>query len=197
MVTLNSIMALHSTMALHSLISFAHCRAASTVVPLLPKAIFTPCIQTNLGLPSTRPPLTPAVNTLLVIQYSSILSTCPKHPILSDQLYSPTQILYIPLLRTSSFLTLSSRDTLTKLLNTSTQERSLSFSRNFSYPMPLLCTTPLVQLLHHMDIFFASIPNPLLYSTFSVLQTLYTPHSFRVSHSFHNFNLLPLATPGT
>ena len=66
-------------MALHSLRSFAHCRAASTVFPLLPKTTFTPSIQPNLGLTRTRPPLTSAINNLLVIRYSSILSTCPNH----------------------------------------------------------------------------------------------------------------------
>ena len=53
------------TRALHP---FAHCRAASTVIPLLPKATFTPTIQLNLGLPRTRPSLTSAINTLLAIQ---------------------------------------------------------------------------------------------------------------------------------
>ena len=54
-------------------------RAASTVIPLLPKATFTPSIQPNLGLPRNRPPLTSAINTLLAIRYPSILSTCPNH----------------------------------------------------------------------------------------------------------------------
>ena len=67
------------TRALHSFRSFAHCRAASTVIPLLPKPTFTPSIQPNLSLPRTHPPLTPAINTLLAIRYSSILSTCPNH----------------------------------------------------------------------------------------------------------------------
>ena len=35
-----------------------HCRAASTVIPLLHNAAFTPSIQPNLGLPRSRPPLT-------------------------------------------------------------------------------------------------------------------------------------------
>ena len=41
------------TEALHSFRSFSHWRAASTVIPLLPKATFTPSIQPNLGLPRT------------------------------------------------------------------------------------------------------------------------------------------------
>ena len=56
------------TRALHAFRSFAHCRAASTVIPLLPNATFTPSIQPNLGLPRTRPPLTSAINTLLAIR---------------------------------------------------------------------------------------------------------------------------------
>ena len=35
---------LYCTRALHSFWSFAHCRAASTVIPLLPKATFTPSL---------------------------------------------------------------------------------------------------------------------------------------------------------
>ena len=57
----------------------AHCRAASTVIPLLPKATFTLSIQPNLGLPRTRPPRTSAINNLLAIQHSSILSKCPNY----------------------------------------------------------------------------------------------------------------------
>ena len=37
-------------------------------IPLLPNATFTPSIQSNLGLPRTRPPLTSAINTLLAIR---------------------------------------------------------------------------------------------------------------------------------
>ena len=87
--------------------SFAHWRAASTVIPLFSKATFTPSIQPNLGLPRTRPPLTSAISTLLAIRYSSILSTCPNHlntlsfasALLADSLSIPA------LLRTSSFHT--------------------------------------------------------------------------------------------
>ena len=80
--------------ALHSFRSFAHCRGASTVIHLLPNATFTPSIQPNLGLQRTNPPLTSAINTLLAIRYSSILSTCPNHlntlwsALLGDLLYS-------------------------------------------------------------------------------------------------------------
>ena len=42
--------------------------AASTVIPLLPKATFTLSIQPNLGLPRTRAPLSSAINTLLAIR---------------------------------------------------------------------------------------------------------------------------------
>ena len=56
-----------STRTLHSLQFFTHCYAASTIIPLLPKAIFTPSIQPNMGLPCTCIRLTSPVNTLLVI----------------------------------------------------------------------------------------------------------------------------------
>ena len=134
-------------------------RAASTVIPLLPyKATFTPSIQPNLGLPRTRPPLTSAINTLLAIRYSSILSTCPNHlNILSDPFYSLTPFysssptyLFIP-------NSIHSRHS----DQTSSHEHLLSFSQHFSYPMPLLRTTPLVQLLLRID---TSWPlSPILY----------------------------------
>ena len=73
---------------------FLHCRAASTVIPLLPKATFTPSIQPNLGLPLIRPP---------------------------------------------------------NFQINSSQELSLSFSEHFPYRMPLLRTTPLVQLFLYID----------------------------------------------
>ena len=104
------------TRALHSIRSFAHCRAASTVIPLLPKATFTPTIQPNLCLPRIRRPLTSAINTLLAIRYSFILSTRPNHlnthwsALLANYFSIPA------LLCTSSFLTLSIRGTPTKLL---------------------------------------------------------------------------------
>ena len=39
---------------LHTVISFANCRVASAVIPLLPMATFRPSIQSNLGLPHAR-----------------------------------------------------------------------------------------------------------------------------------------------
>ena len=150
------------TRAIHSFLSFAHCRAASAVILLLPKDTFTPSIQPNLGLPGTRPPLTSAINTLLAaIQYSSILSTCPNYlntlwsALLANSLSIPA------LLRTSSFLTLSIRDTPRNFSNTSSQEHSLSFSQQFSYAVPLLHTTPLVQLFLHIESFW--LLSPILY----------------------------------
>ena len=102
--------------ALYSFQYFTHCRAASTVIRLLPNTTFTPSIQPNLGLPRTRPPLTSAINTLLAIRYSSILSTCTNHlntigsALFANSLSTPA------LLRTSSLLTLPNRGTLTKFL---------------------------------------------------------------------------------
>ena len=63
----------------HAFWSFAHCRAASTVIPLMTKATFTPSIRPNLGLPRAHPPLTSAINSLQAKRYSSILSSCPNH----------------------------------------------------------------------------------------------------------------------
>ena len=164
-------------MCLYSFQSFAHCCAASLVIPLLPKAIFTPSIQPNLGLPHTRPPLTSAINTLLAIRYSSILSTCLNHlntlwsALLDNSLSIPA------LLRTSSFLTLSV--TLQpSFSDTSSQEHSLSFSQYFSYPMPLLRTTPLVQLHLRIDTSWPLFLILYCSGHFLALTKLYTPHSF-------------------
>ena len=65
--------------ALHSFLSFKHSCKDLTIIPLLPKAIFTPSIQPNLGLPCTHHPLASTINTFLAIQYSSIFSTGPNH----------------------------------------------------------------------------------------------------------------------
>ena len=96
------------TRVLHSFLS--HCCAASTIIPLLPKATYTPSIKPNLGLHRISHPLTSTIKTLLAIQYSSILRMCSNHlnTLWSTQL---AKSLSIPaILRTSSFLTLSIRD---------------------------------------------------------------------------------------
>ena len=142
------------TRALCSYRSFTHCRAAYTIIPLLCKAIFTPSIQPNLGLPCTHTPLVSTINILLAIQFSSILSTCQKHlntlwsALLANSLSIPA------LLHTSSFLTLSTYNTLTKLLKHfiwRTFTFLLSALLILTYPIPLLCTKPLVLLLLHLD----------------------------------------------
>ena len=122
--------------------------AVSTVIPLLPKATFTPSIQPNLGLPRTRPPPTSSINTLLAIRYSLILSTYPNFSTLSDPLYSPTpflfQLFYTP--RNSKLYPMN-RETTNKLLKHFLSRTITFFSQHFSYPTPLLRTAPLVQLL--------------------------------------------------
>ena len=65
------------TRALHFFINFAHCHAASTVIPLPSKANFTP---TNLTSVYPLPALHLHINTLLARWCSSILYTCPNHP---------------------------------------------------------------------------------------------------------------------
>ena len=74
------------------------------------------------------------------------------------------------LLRTSLFLTLSSRDTPTKLLKHFIS-RTLppSFTQHFWFPTTLLRAAPLVQLLIHIDASKSSIV-----STPSALTTLYS-----------------------
>ena len=98
------------TRALHSFRPFAYCYCctASTVIPLSPKATFTPSIQPNLGLPRTHPPLTSAVPTLHLLPPSTSfwpygahrVCTHPFFPhvqtisILSDLLYALTPFLF-------------------------------------------------------------------------------------------------------
>ena len=106
------------TRALQSTLSpifLAFCRAY-TVIPLLPKAIYTPSIQPNLSLPRTRSRFTSAINTLLAIWYSSILSTCPNHHNTLWSALFANSLSITALLSTYSFPTLSIHDTPTKLL---------------------------------------------------------------------------------
>ena len=63
------------------------------------------------------------------------------------------------------------------------------------YPMPLLRTTRLVQLLLHMDTSWSLSPILHCSAHYSTLPTLYTPHSFCVPQPFHILHQLPLATP--
>ena len=79
------------TRTLHSFRSFAHCRAASTVIPLLPKATSTPSIQPNLGLPHTRPPLTSAATSFWPYDTHPFFPHAQTISILSD-LRSPMHL---------------------------------------------------------------------------------------------------------
>ena len=131
------------------------------VVPLLPKAIFTSSIQPNLDLPHTCTPHTSTINTLLAIQYSSILFTCPNH------LNSPWSSLLaksfsiLAYLHASSLRTLSIYDTPTKFLKHLISRTSLFFSQHFSYYMPQHVVTITISFSH----FFPFILNPLMFST--------------------------------
>ena len=152
------------TKALHSMLSSADCRAASTVIPLLPKATFTLSIQHNLGLSRTRAPLTSAIDAFLARLCSSILSTCSTNHL--NTLWSTlfANSLSIPaLLRISSYLlypvpTVSTPTVLLKYFISST---FTSLSLHFSYPMSLPHTMLILQLHLHRH-FFAFIHNPLL-----------------------------------
>ena len=62
--------------------------------------------------------------------------------------------------------------------NTSSQQHLLSFSQHFSYPLPLLRSTPLVQLLLHIDISWplspmAFIPNKIIIICLSQSEAIY------------------------
>ena len=175
--------------ALHSLRSFAHCRAAYTVIPLLPTAAFTPSIQPTLGLLRSRP-FRMAIDNLLAIRYSSILSTCPNH---LNTLRSalPANSFYIPvLLPTSSFLTLSFVTVKSNFSNISSQEHWLSFYQHFSYmPHPSAPYNAVGTITPSYRHFLAFVPNLLLLRTlFSAPHALYPSFILctrSISHPFH------------
>ena len=127
--------------------------------------------------PSGHTVLIRSLHLLKPSQYSLISSTF-QHPF------------YTALLRTSSFPTLSIRDTPTKLLKHFTSGTTFLLSAllrpHTSAPYNAVGTITLSHL------------SPSLYcSYFPVLPKLYTPHSFCVPHPVHSIHLLPLATPGT
>ena len=181
------------TRVLHSFLYFAHCRTASSVIPLRLS------IQPNLCLLRTRPPLTSATNTLRGIQYVYwlILSSYPNH--LNTFLSAlPANSLSVPVhLRTSSFPTPSIHDTLTKLfkrLISRTFTFLLSTLRIPHASAPYNAVGTITPSYRH---FFKFIQNHLLFSTLlGAPHALYTPHSFCVE-PFQNHHPLPLANPGS
>ena len=148
--------------------------------------------------PSYPPPLTSANITLLAIRYSSILSTCPNHLNTLWTALLANSLSILAVLRTSSFLTLSIRDTPTKFLKH-------FISRTFTFLLsalliphasaPYNAAGTITPSYRH---FMAFIPSPLLLSTlFSAPHALYTHDSFCVPHPCHTLHQLPLATPCT
>ena len=87
--------------ALHSFRSFAHCHAASTVIPQLPNSTFTSSIQPNLGLPRTRLPLLRPSTPYWPYGTHPFFPHAQTISILSDLLYLLTlflfQLSYAPL----------------------------------------------------------------------------------------------------
>ena len=65
------------TSTIHSFIFFTQPPQSSSVAQ--GHLHITPTIQANLDLPHTHPAFTSAIDTLLAIWYSIILSTCPNH----------------------------------------------------------------------------------------------------------------------
>ena len=153
---------------------------------------------TNLCLLRTRLPLTSAINTLLVIRNTYILSMQVSkrsqysliHSILAN---SPS----IPeLLHTSSFLTECIRDTPTKLL-THFNLRTLNYfpSLSTSHTHASAAYNAVGTITPSRRHVFACMPNSPLHSTlfFSVLKDLY-PLIHCVPQRFHILHQLPLAT---
>ena len=145
--------------------------------------------------PSHRPSSLTSVSLVPVIHWLRLsISFWPygTHPffphaqtisILSDLLYSLTpflfQLFYMHLFIPNSTKLWHSNQT-SQILNSSL-DHSLSFSQHFSYPMPLLCTTPLVQLLLYKNASWLLAPILYCSEQFSALLKLYTPHSLCTS----------------
>ena len=157
------------------------CRAASTVIPLLPKA--TSHHPSSLTSAYLVPPSSySAINTLLAIRYSSILSTCPNllntlwSALLASSHSSPA------LQRTSSFQTLSIRPT--KLLKHFNSRTLIFLLSALLIPHASAPYNAVGTIAHSYWHFLAFIPNPLPYSAhISALPTLFTLYtSTSLSH---------------
>ena len=184
------------TKTLHTLLSFAHCRAASTVIPLLPKPTFTRSTQPNLCLPRTRRPLTspptpfwpygthPFFHMPKPSPYSLICSTRQ----LSFYSSSPPN-LFIP----NSINSRHSNQTSQTLYFKNIHFPSLSTSHT-----PCLCSLQRRWYNYSFIYIHTSWPISPIYCSahFSALPTL-SPHSLCIPHPFHILHLLPLATTGT
>ena len=144
-----------------------------------------PSSITSVSLVS-RPPITFAINTLLVIRYSSILSTCPNH---INTLWSSllAYSLSIPaLLRTSSFLTRFIRDTPTKLLKH-------FISRTFTLLLIPHASAPYNAVGTNTPSYRHFLAYPQSSITLHTFQR--SPRSIPLVHSvYHILHQLPLAT---
>ena len=68
------------TRAPHSFLSFSHCRASPAGRhPSATQGHLKPCIQPNLSLPRTLPPLTSEIDILLTTRCSSTISIYPNY----------------------------------------------------------------------------------------------------------------------
>ena len=143
------------TRALQSFLSFAHCRAATIVIPLLPKVTFTPSIQPNLGLPRTRPPIISAINTLPALLRTSSFLSLPIRD-------TPTNILKHFISRTFTFLL--SAILITHACLCSVQRCWYNYS--FIYSSYLL--SPILYCSEHFSAFPTNTPHSFILCTTSI-----------------------------
>ena len=153
---------------------------------------FTPSIQSNLGLPRTRPPLTAAINTFWIYGSNPFFPHAQTISILSNPLYSLTSFLfqfsYVPLIPNS--------------IQTSQTLHLKNIHFIFSSHLTPHASAPynavLTIIITHSDRPFVAFIPILYYSAhFSALPALYKTHSICVPHQFHILHQLSLATPGT
>ena len=144
--------------------SFAHCHAASTVVPLLPMATFTTSIQPNLGHPRTRLRLLPPSTPFWCQGTHSFFPQAQTISIFSD-LVTHSLPFYYSSPKQTSIQTLFIWDTPTKVLKHFT---SRTFTFRLSALLILHASAPynaVGTITPSCGHFMTFIPNPLLLNT--------------------------------
>ena len=106
----------------------------SQVIALLPNSTFTSPILSNLCLPSGRPPLKSAINTLLVIRYSPILSTCSNHINILSHSLSTRQLSFYTGFSTHLVIPKSVNSRPSLLLSQTLHREHAIFSQHFIAP---------------------------------------------------------------
>ena len=170
------------TMALHSYLYIDKQPEPPSLYCPRPRS---PHTLSNLGIPLTSPPLTSAINTLLAIKYSFVLSISTNH---FNTVWSTVRANQLNFYFSSSMHLFFPNSIHSSHFHQTAQEHSLSFGQHLSYPMPLRRIMPLEQLFLNID----SVPvsyrhlSPLLLSTlFSSPHALYPLFTLCTTYPSH------------